>query len=209
VKKLTSEWATTIAAPAEFVANYILDVVHWEEMAAAIPLVSSVVKAPKCTWEGEPWRPGSVIAMRSAAIGIPMTVHCKVVEPEEGELCRYTQEMGLPLSKQTFTYSYSIVALAATTSELSYRAYVEGWAGRFAPTIRNPQWGPARTFASVIEEAWRHTQQSGTGQPPTAMAGSSTLAAPGGCARTCAACGAALAEEALFCHACGAAASDR
>ena len=204
MKKLTSEWTATIEAPADFVEGYMLEVRNWKEMAGAIPVVRSVVKAPECTWEGEPWQPGSTIVMRSAAVGIPMTVRCQVVQPEEGELCRYTQQMGLPLSKQTFTYTYSIAPLAAATCELTYRAYVEGWAARLSPTIKNPQWGPARTFAAVIEEAWQRSRDPGQDRRstekesvPTARAGNST-------ARSCAACGKDLPPEAVFCHVCGA-----
>ena len=189
--------------PADFVTSYILDVSNWEEMAAAIPVVSSVVKAPKCTWEGEPWRPGTVFAMRGAAIGISMTVHCKVVLAEEGELCRFEQQVGVAFTKQTMTYSYAVRPIDAETCELTYRTFVEGLAGRLSPTMKNPRWSPARRFASVIEGAWRRTRQSDTGQPSSA-AGRSTVGAPDESALTCATCGTNLAKEALFCHSCGA-----
>ena len=211
--KLVTEMSWHVAAPSDFVKAWMLDVANWEMMADTLPrFVTSFVKPPRCTWEGQPWRPRSVLVMRSATLGVPVTARCTAEAPEAGEFCRYEHKLGLPLARQKYTYSYSVAPLTETSCELTYRAYLESWASKLSPSIRKSIPGSAHVL-SVIEEAWERSRT--TGAAPVGE-GSAAVAASGESTRSdqpsrlaCRSCGAALAPDSAYCHECGAPARER
>jgi hypothetical protein len=160
--KLTAEISWHVAAPADFVQEWMLDIRNWGKANGSIPaaaaLLTPLVNLPDCTWEGDPWITGSRLVMRTRIAGVPTTIRCTAVEPHDGEFCCYEQKAGFLFAKQTYTYSYSVTPRSDISSELTYRTYVDGWASKFSPTARKSAPESAHAYR-IIEDAWARSKE--------------------------------------------------
>ena len=192
--KMTGEFKSVARAPADFVASWILDIHNWRRMTEAVPVVGKGLV--KLAWDGEPWRLGSAMVMKTGLI----KVRLYVVEPAPGELCRYEQRQGLPFARQVISYTYAVRPLSASSCELIHSMYFDGIGAKIVPTFRRSSADSARAWR-VIEEDW---ERAGKPMSTSPSGDVEELDGPQAPDDACRRCGSELSESAAFCHNCGA-----
>jgi len=150
----TIETNTRVAAPAQFVRAFMLDVGNWPRV-----MPSSVMAPGGFRWEGAPWQAGSYIVSVAKVLG--MTLKEEVLAPAAGELFRVESR------KAGFRYITGCRVASAGPEEsiISLTTIWAGWPMIFARFTPRAQFEAGQQFSdralqTEIELAWLRAQQT-------------------------------------------------
>lgn len=163
---------TTVAAPANFVRAFILDVENWPRLRRLPTSMSQ-----QLWWEGAAWEPGSTLVTTSVFTGRKTTVRAIVAAREAGELYRTMAKMA-----GTRVWTTCRVGEAGTDAAVvSYQERIDGWmslAGKMAAGFGGGQFYET-ALQSAIALAWLQSHRAGAASPrQDAAASLSSEAAP-------------------------------
>lgn len=150
-----SDWSAIVDVPAHFMQATLLDINRWAQMMDAMGIPLASVK--EAWWEGEPWQPGSVIAFKMKAAGIPTTSRMTVLPAGQGELCRVWQKM--TRFAPGIAYAYFVNQIGPDRCEVKSTTWREGGIDRTTKWLAGKMKGKvegwaARKFKDAVERAW-------------------------------------------------------
>lgn len=148
------ESRVTVAAPAQFVRTFMLDIHNWQKVMPSAAMIPGGLR-----WQGEPWSVGSQVVAEGRVLG--MTLRLDVVSPNPGELFR--------IESRRFGFSYVTGFQAddagAGGSVAIVRTILGGWPTVFAAfiprsSIETGQQFSAPAIKTEIELAWLRAKES-------------------------------------------------
>jgi len=149
----TIETKTTVAAPAQLVRAFMLDINNWVRV-----MPSSVMTPGGFRWEGAPWQAGSRIVSVAKVLG--MTLKEEVLAPAAGELFRVESR------KAGFKYitACRVADVGPEESVVTLTTIWAGWPMIFARFTPRSQFEAGQQFSdralqTEIELAWLRAKQ--------------------------------------------------